>query len=144
METATFNHGTLRRRASLGVTALFAAIALFSASSLASVAEADSNEPFCTNVTLPPYGSYGDHCYAWTWEAKRYINVIINTQERAGCASYAAASGYDLQDSWVCFGKYTYGYRLVRNDGLLHRGVIRNNNLSFSGKFSGGQVCCFY
>jgi hypothetical protein len=99
---------------------------------------------FCTEVNLTPYGHYGDRCYAWEWEAELGLAIVgVQTFERAGCVTYAAPNSYDLQDSWYCIAKNTAGWRGVRDDNQSHRGVIRNNNLTYSARFSGFQQCCY-
>ncbi len=62
--------------------------------------------------------------------------VFINTYERAGCLDYADV-WHNLINSWSCFPKgTTLGGYYVRRDGGWYRGVIRNNNLTYSGQFS--------
>jgi hypothetical protein len=146
MQTPTINRRTPSQVIRTGAAAVLLATLLYVSAmgGAAPKASAGLQENFCTEVTLPPYGSYGDHCYAWVWQAQpRLINVNIMTYERAGCVSYAGPSGYTVQDSWYCIGNYSQGLRYVKNDGQSHRGVIRNNNLSYSGRFNAGQTCCW-
>jgi hypothetical protein len=65
--------------------------------------------------------------------------VTISTLERAGCVDYADV-WHNLINSWVCYPKGTeWGGISVRQDGGWYRGVIRNNNLSYKGLFTGGD-----
>jgi hypothetical protein len=95
---------------------------------------------FCVNANLAPYGQAGDKCFG-PGEYKLAI-VLVQTFERAGCVTYASPSNA-LEDSWFCIGNNATGQKYVRNDSQTHKGVIRNNNLSFWGKFSGNQTCCW-
>ena len=62
--------------------------------------------------------------------------VWIQTLERAGCLDYADV-WHNLKASWVCFGKGTLASMDVRQDGGWYRAAIRNNNLTYSGLFTG-------
>jgi hypothetical protein len=62
--------------------------------------------------------------------------VFVNTVTRAGCVDYADV-WHNLIDSWVCTGKNSQVRIDVRQDGGWYRGTIRNNNLTYSGAFSG-------
>jgi hypothetical protein len=63
--------------------------------------------------------------------------IMLTTYERAGCVDYADV-WHNLITSWVCFPKETpYGTIIARKDGGWYRGVIRNNNLSYSARFAG-------
>jgi len=146
MGTPTIDRRQSRGAISRGMAAVLLAALLYllAMGGPASKASAGVEENFCTEVTLSPYGHYGDHCYAWVWQAHvRLLSVKMMTYERAGCVSYAGPEGYTVQDSWVCIGNYSQTLRYVRNDGASHRGVIRNNNLSYSGRFNAGQICCY-
>lgn len=146
METPTIDRRKPSRAISMGMAAMLLAALLyvFAMGGPASKASANLQENFCTGVTLSPYGSYGDRCYAWVWQARvKLVSVTIMTYERAGCASYSGPDGYTIQDSWFCIGNYSQALRYVKNDGEAHRGVIRNNNLTYSGKFNAGQLCCY-
>jgi len=147
METQKVEKAVAGKGVSLGLLGLLAALVLslgLMAGPIAKSPASPSQEGFCGSVNLSPYGQQWDKCWAWVWQAKlKLSDVRITTHERAGCVSYSGAEGYDIQDSWYCVGKGTYGIKWVRNDGQVHRGVIRNNNLSYSGVFSGGQTCCY-
>jgi hypothetical protein len=139
-----FHRLALGRKAALAAAGLTASLFLYLGMMTAPVSRASAVEAFCENVNLPAYGQYGDHCYAWVWEAHPYLlYVAIQTKERAGCVTYAGGSGYDLKDSWQCIGNYSYGYRYTRRSAEALRGVIRNNNLTYSGHFTGSQSCCW-
>lgn len=144
MEISTIDGSSLSRRVALLAAGIAAAVLMYVGILSGSVPQA-SAAAFCSPVTLAPYGSYGDRCYAWEWEAMyRLLSVSMATNERAGCVTYAAPNTYDLQDSWLCAGKYSSATKYVRDDEQTHRGVIRNNNLTYAGKFSGAQNCCWY
>ena len=134
-------------RARLGLLGMATATVMCVAALSGPIAKAPAfpaQESFCSSVTLSPYGQQWDNCYAWVWQAHpKMSDVRITTHERAGCVSYSGAEGYAIEDSWYCVPKGTYGIRLVKKDGLPHRGVIRNNNLSYPGVFGGGQTCCY-
>lgn len=134
-----------RHPVSLGVAGFVLAILMYVGMVSGPVSGASaSGKAFCSNVNLPPYGSYGDRCYAWEWEAEPLLIFVgISTQERAGCVSYAPANSYDIKDSWYCISKENYGYRIVTRNPAPTRGVIRNNNLSYSGRFTGQMTCCY-
>lgn len=106
---------------------------------LAPTAKAGSIE-FCQYVALAPNGQALDRC--WGPSESRLAIVGVKTYERAGCVTYASPTNV-LQDSWFCIGSNNYGTRYVRNDGASHKGVIRNNNLNYWGRFTGTQTCCF-
>ncbi len=126
----------------LGLAGLVAVCLIYVAmmSGPLSKASADSS-PFCTNVSLAPYGSYGDRCYAWEWEARPYmVWVEIWTQERSGCVTTAAKTTGDLKESWYCVGSNSGGRLWTKYTSEYRRAVMRNNNLSYSGKFTGNWV----
>jgi len=142
MEALTMRSGSFGRRASIGLAGLVVAIVMYGGAAFGNVPQA-SAEPFCANVTLQPYGHYGDRCFAWVWEAHPYLAIVgIETNERAGCVT-SAAGEYDLKESWYCISNNNFGEKYVQNTSEPRRGVIRNNNLTYSGRFSGGQLCCW-
>lgn len=143
METSTIDRRGAARTASFGIAGLVLMCLLYVMMAAAPVTKA-SAEAFCANVNLAPYGSYGDRCYAWEWEAHQRLALVgVTTHERAGCATSAAGSGYDLKEPWACFGKETSGYQYVNVTNEYRRGVIRNNNLTYSGLFTGFVTCCW-
>jgi hypothetical protein len=127
----------------LGLASLVAMCLVYVAMIAAPISKASAGE-FCSGVTLAPYGAYGDRCYAWEWEAHAHLAVVtIQTHERAGCVTTAAGNSYDLKESWLCAAKESVIMRYVTNTSEPRRGVIRNNNLSYSGVFTGTQTCCW-
>jgi hypothetical protein len=143
MEALTMRSGGFGKRVSLGLAGLVVAIVMYAGMSFGSVAHA-SAEGFCDGVTLAPYGNYGDRCYAWVWEAHPYLAIVsMETRERAGCMTSAAGEGYELRESWYCIGNYGSGFKYVNSTPEPRRGVIRNNNLNYSGKFYGAYTCCW-
>jgi hypothetical protein len=114
--------------------ALLAVVAAYSATATSS---AVADETFCSNVTLQPYGHAGDRCTApqggWVW------NVIIYTHERAGCLDIQ--NNGELLASWTCTGKEN-SYLVSYYANKWAHGIIRNNNLSFAGVFTGAQNFC--
>lgn len=143
MQQIAISNGTLGRRASLGAMALLATMLIYAGSLTGPVAGA-SADTFCPNVTLAPYGHYGDRCYAWEWEGHPYLAVVtIETNERAGCVTSASTISYDLKESWYCIGNGSYGMKYVSRTSESRRGVIRNNNLTYSGRFLGTYTCCW-
>lgn len=142
MQALMTSRRSLGTRASLALAGLLMAILMYAGMAAVTVSKA-SAAPFCSAVNLAPYGSYGDRCFAWVWEADNYVTVAVITHERAGCVTYADANTYDLQGSWVCAGNYWEAYKVLRDDGRNYRGVIRNNNLNNPGRFDGFQNCCW-
>lgn len=143
METPPSVSRGFAKSMSFGLMGLLATCLLFVAMSAAPVSRASADN-FCSSVTLPPYGTYGDHCYAWEWEAHQWLAIVgIGTTNRAGCVTSAAGSGYALKESWYCIGNYSFGQKYVTPIAESRRGVIRNNNLNYSGTFSGSQACCW-
>jgi hypothetical protein len=144
METPTMNRRRSAKAASLTLAGLAVMCLLCVATVATPVSKASGTDIFCKGVTLPPYGTYGDHCYAWEWEAQPLLAVVgITTFSRAGCVTSAAGSGYDLKESWYCVGKESTGSRYVSKTTESRRGVIRNNNLTYSGTFTGFVSCCW-
>lgn len=142
METLSTQQPSLIKRAGLAGLCLFAACLLYGGIAGATATPAEATN-FCANVTLAPYGAYGDRCYAWPWESGKLIEVGILTSERSGCVTFSAQNSGDLLDSWSCAAKASGIYKYASNDGTIRRGVIRNNNLSYSGHFDGFYGCCY-
>ena len=100
---------------------------------------------FCTNAWLAPYGQGGDRCWGPSQRGTNQANVVTFT--RAGCVSIASGSN-TLLTSWVCGAASSApqtAATVYYNKDLeqFRKGVIRNNNLSYSGQFSGGQSCAW-
>jgi hypothetical protein len=107
------------------------------------VGEAIATESgFCTEVWLQPFGQNGDRCDAGKDNWGHIITVWVVTHQRAGCANYTGWYG-ELYKSWWCVPKESSGYIRVPQDGGSYIGIIRNNNLSYAGKFSGKFSCCY-
>jgi hypothetical protein len=70
------------------------------------------------------------------------VTVNVQTYERAGCVNYEGWYG-ELYRSWVCVGNNSATYVVVPEDGGSYIGVIRNNNLTYGGKFYAGYNCCW-
>ena len=121
-------------RLTILLVAVLAALAVWSASSAVPRAAATA-ENFCTGAWLQPYTTGGDRCTAPN--GAYLVQVIIQTYERAGCESLQN-NGVVL-DSWVCTGSNSAIYSNYDGTRWAH-GIIRNNNLSFAGKFGGGQT----
>jgi hypothetical protein len=99
-----------------------------------------SADEFCRNVTLTPYAK----CYAWEWEAHPRLAIVgVDTNERAGCVTTAAQYSGDLKESWYCVGSNNFGWKYVTTTNEPRRGVIRSNNLSYSGRYTGTYTCCW-
>jgi hypothetical protein len=128
-------------RIRLGLAGLLLAILMYGGMAVATAPKASATN-FCEEVTLAPYGSYGDRCYAWPWESGRMWQVGVLTRERAGCVTTAAANSGDLLEPWLCVGKESQIVRWIANDGRVRRGVIRNNNSTYSGRFTAFYSCC--
>lgn len=142
MEALTIGSSVTGRKVSGLVLAIAAGLLIYAAMALGSASKAQATN-FCTNVTLPAYGSYGDQCYAWPWESGKLIEVGIITHDRAGCVTFAAQNSYDLLDNWSCTAKAGGTWKYAYNDGKIRRGVIRNNNLTYAGTFDGFYGCCY-
>src|SRR5262249_26275486 len=97
---------------------------------------------FCSQVWLQPFGQAGDRCAAGHAEWGHIGSVTIVAYDRAGCVNYEGWYG-ELYRSWMCMPKGSNGVISVPQDGGSYDAVIRNNNLSFGGKFSGGYWCCW-
>ncbi len=138
---ATHEQFGVRERGLLILAALVATLAMCFAAAPPK-ASAQTHYNFC-QVTLAPYGQYGDQCMAWG--GGYLLNATITTYERAGCLTVANGQG-NLIQSWTCFpksggaGAYIMSWS---NDGTYRKPVIRNNNLSFSGKFAGSYDCYY-
>jgi hypothetical protein len=97
---------------------------------------------FCTNVWLQPFGQNGDRCSAGKDNWGRIMSVNIMTYQRAGCVNYHGWYG-EYYRSWECFGSYGGGViYLDPNDQGSYIGIIRNNNMSYGGKYNAGFYCC--
>jgi hypothetical protein len=127
---------TIGRKLTLLIAALLVAVAMCAAAASGPVTQAKAAN-FCEYVSLGPYGGGQDRCYAWPWESGALAFVGVNTFERAGCISYAPANSGTILASWFCVGNNSEGHRFLPQDGQIRRGVIRNNNLSYSGRFTG-------
>jgi hypothetical protein len=97
---------------------------------------------FCSNVWLQPFGSNGDRCDAGQESWGHLIVVGLRTYERAGCMNYHGWYG-EYYRSWACIGNYAEGSIWGPKDGGSYIPIIRNNNQSYSGKFSGTYTCCW-
>jgi len=98
---------------------------------------------FCGGVTLAPYGQGGDRCWGPSRESLNFAAVV--TYQRAGCVNIASSSNVLLQ-SWVCGAagsapQYAASVTYLQDPRGFHKGVIRNNNLSYSATFSGNFGC---
>jgi hypothetical protein len=125
------------------VSILAAAVMLLAVLALYTPSQANAElRKFC-----PPSSGYGWLDPAWTGiyrcdgkdaeSGYGMDRVYLNTWERAGCVDYADV-WHNLIDSWACYPKYTtMAYYTVRRDGGWYRGVIRNNNVSSPGLFTG-------
>jgi len=129
---------------STGMRFMVALVALASSISLyfAMSSTASANEPLC-GVYLQPYGQPGDRCYG---AGHPLFGVTMVTYERAGCVD-VANSNNELLLAWKCAAAGSAPGPAAElhfaNDGVRRKGVIRNNNLSFKGYFS-GTVACYY
>jgi hypothetical protein len=134
------------RRPLIAVCALLVMLALALGMIKGPIGKAEAISPgthgFCLNWTLKPFGQAGDRCGAGHNHWGHINWVLITTNERAGCVNYEGWYG-ELYRSWACFGSSTSGYIIVPNDGGSYNGIIRNNNLSNSGRFSGSYRCCY-
>jgi hypothetical protein len=133
----------LRKRVALLLTAIGATAALYFSMASGPVTQAQARETnFCTNVTLQPLGDYWgrDRCASSEWIWPRF--VLVQTYERAGCVN-AMDPNYQLFTNWACTGPNST--RLIQWAPHTRAGVgiIRNNNLSYAGKFNGSQDTWF-
>ncbi|MBK5218653.1 MAG: hypothetical protein JJE35_02525 [Thermoleophilia bacterium] len=94
---------------------------------------------FCQNVQLNPYGQGGDRCWGPALKSLNWGQVL--TVNRAGCVDIADTSN-NLLSSWNCAAAGAEATIFVSNDLTTYRKVvIRNNNVSNAGTFTGGQQC---
>lgn len=98
---------------------------------------------FCKDGWLSPYGQAGDRCFAGRDKWGHIHAVAIETKQRAGCVNYAGYY-YELYTNWKCTGSYSVSELILPKDGGSYMGVIRNNNLSYGGTFSGREYCCYF
>lgn len=137
-QTQATRVGFYRRLAVLFAVCL-SAVTLFSAAN-ASPASAGL---FCNYVWLAPYGQGGDRCWG---PAQRALNwASVRTYERAGCVNIADVNN-NLTQSWACGGAgsapgYAAAVGIPIYPNSYYKGVIRNNNLSFGGRFTGEMSC---
>lgn len=91
-------------------------------------------ENFCSEVWLQPYGQAGDRCTApnggYIW------GVTLLTRERAGCEDIE--NNGVLLASWTCIGAANQILVYYSGNQWAH-GIIRNNNLSYAGRFTASQ-----
>lgn len=125
----------------------FAVALLAGVLSVSTVASAHADAPggehdFCTNAVLQPFGQSGDRCGAGHGAWGPIIWVAMWTTERAGCVNYEGYYG-ELYTNWTCYPNYSSGMIYVPHDGGSYDGIIRNNNLSYSGVFRGAYTCCW-
>jgi len=110
---------------------------------LSSAPSASAVEVFCGESWLAPYGQGGDRCWGPATNGLDFAAVV--THERAGCVDIADGSN-NLQHSWVC-GAAKSAPGLAAEVGVAgglvvyYKGVIRNNNESFSALFAGREKC---
>ena len=123
----------LGKRGMLLLGAVMAAAAMY----FATTASSAQAENFCINATLQPFGHSGDRCTAPTGGYQYSVAVVTN--ERAGCET--TVNNGVLLASWTCVGAKNI-ISSTHNYFQFAHGIIRNNNLSFSGVFSGDQHYC--
>lgn len=124
-----------------GISALLA-LGLLAPIEQAAAEPTPGSHSFCSSVWLQPFGQAGDRCAAGHAEWGHIGSVAIQTGERAGCVNYEGWYG-ELYRSWWCLPKGAGGSITVPQDGGSYDGIIRNNNLSFAGRFSGSYWCCW-
>lgn len=100
------------------------------------------SKDFCTGVWLQPFGQSGDRCGSGKESWARLQQVKLQTFTRAGCVNYHGWYG-EYYEPWQCVGSNTWSIKQVPWDGGSYIGIIRNNNLSYGGNFSGTIVCCW-
>lgn len=132
---------TLCRNRFTNAFILMAVASLLALSVAAPKAEAGGN--FCTSVNLAPYGQGGDRCWGPLKQWLNYAQVV--TYQRAGCVDVADANN-NLLASWVCGAAGSAPATAAnmwyqQNLAGYRKAVIRNNNLSYWGTFSGGYNC---
>jgi hypothetical protein len=130
---ATAKHGMLL------LAALIAAMAMYFA---AQPSPASAQNNFCEGAFLAPYGQGGDRCWG---PVHHLFGVGVVTGERAGCVDIADGSN-NLLRSWNCGPANSVPGEAANmfwgsNDGVNRKGVIRNNNTSYSGYFYGIESC---
>lgn len=124
------------------LAALFALLVIAGVGLLAAPPNSEAKSVnFCSTVSLAPYGHPGDRC----WGPGSFVfGINLVTYDRAGCVTVANGANQLLQ-SWTCGAAGSVpGPAVVLNfgnDGVWRKPVIRNNNLSFAGTFSGGLAC---
>jgi hypothetical protein len=123
------------------VAALLIAIAATSAPR-ADAAPRPGENRFCEMRWLAPFGQSGDRCFAGDELWGRLLSVELKTYQRAGCVNYTGWY-YEYYTGWVCTGNYSSTGINVPRDGGSYRGVIRNNNLTYSANFTGTEWCCY-
>lgn len=110
---------------------------------LSSAPSASAVEVFCGESTLKPYGQGGDRCFGPATSGLDFAAVV--THERSGCVDFSDTSN-NLKASWVCgAAKSAPGLAAEIGwsgaPGVYFKGVIRNNNESFSALFAGREKC---
>jgi hypothetical protein len=135
------------RRAGTLLASVVAAIALLVAIAAGPTPKADAapqpgNNYFCQMQWLSPFGKSGDRCFAGRDLWGHNISIWVTTYQRAGCVNYAGYY-YELYANWNCTGSYSETGITLPWDGGSYQGVIRNNNLNYSGNFSGRSYCCY-
>jgi len=144
MTAVTLSPALTGKRVALYVSLALALLTLCAGSLKPATAEADIAANFCptyqvgTSMWLDPAWTGNYRCDGPDSVSGYHRNrVMVGTFERAGCVDYADV-WHNLITSWVCFPKETYlGVLFVRQDGGWYRGVIRNNNLTYAGRFKG-------
>lgn len=134
MDIAHVVDGRGGRSLRLGVGAVIAMLCcVWLISSHVSKAEA-TDIGFCQNAWLQPYGQGGDRCTAP--QGGNIWLVYVITQARAGCETIQ--NNGVLLNNWTCGGAYS-SVGSYQDWSKWSHGIIRNNNLSFGGYFSGQQ-----
>jgi len=126
---------------SLVIALVLAVLALGAWTTKGPVQQASATN-FCTEWTLQPFGHNGDRCDAGPGSWGRLMTATVQTFQRAGCVNYHGWYG-EYYRSWACFPNNSNGYMVIAHDGGSYIPIIRNNNLSYSGKFSGAYQCCW-
>lgn len=134
---------SLARRARIALSVFIAATGLSISMATVSVPKADAawTPEWCGNVWLAPYGSSGDRCMMGQGYANHYETLLVRTLERAGCVAAAGYHGEQVMN-WVCApagGNFAVIY--PPNPEGWYRGMVRNNNLSKWGQFTGLAFC---
>jgi len=137
--SASSSTGAKRRSLLSAICVLVASTALFSSLAAGSPTPAKAEKyatGFCGGWLDPAWtGNY--RCDAPdNVSGYNRVYVAVRAFERSGCVDYADV-WHNLITSWVCTPKETEAIISVRKDGGCYRGVIRNNNLSYKGQFSG-------